>query len=210
MKFNGFVLCVEIIMAEQTPKERLLFAALDLFSYKGYNAASVDEIAESIGIKGPNIYKYFKGKEGILDELTAMLEDAYLEGMGFRDEIINSINTPQDLHDYALKQIRFTVENDTVRKLRKMVTIEQYRDPRLCKQATLHLFTNIRDLFTNVFEHLIEKGVIVDEDPQLLAMQFASPTSLMIQMCDRDYDNRDEYIDFAMKNIDFFISKYSV
>ena len=197
-------------MAEQTPKERLLFAALDLFSYKGYNAASVDEIAESIGIKGPNIYKYFKGKEGILDELTAMLEDAYLEGMGFRDEIINSINTPQDLHDYALKQIRFTVENDTVRKLRKMVTIEQYRDPRLCKQATLHLFTNIRDLFTNVFEHLIEKGVIVDEDPQLLAMQFASPTSLMIQMCDRDYDNRDEYIDFAMKNIDFFISKYSV
>ena len=57
---------------EMSPKEKLLFAALDLFSQKGYSATSVDEIAESIGIKGPNIYKYFKGKEGILKELTSL------------------------------------------------------------------------------------------------------------------------------------------
>ena len=38
-------------MAEGSTRERLLSAALDLFSVKGYDASSVDEIAESIGIK---------------------------------------------------------------------------------------------------------------------------------------------------------------
>ena len=52
-------------MAGKSTRERLMSAALDLFSKKGYEAASVDEIAESIGIKGPNIYKYFKGKHGL-------------------------------------------------------------------------------------------------------------------------------------------------
>ena len=53
-------------MAEMSTKEKLQFAALDLFSKKGYAATSVDEIAESVGMKGPIIYKYFKGKEDLL------------------------------------------------------------------------------------------------------------------------------------------------
>ena len=43
-------------------RERMIKAALDLFSVNGYDGTSVDEIAESIGVKGPNLYAYFKGK----------------------------------------------------------------------------------------------------------------------------------------------------
>ncbi|MBQ5311280.1 MAG: helix-turn-helix transcriptional regulator [Oscillospiraceae bacterium] len=55
-------------MPEST-RDKLIFAALDLFAQKGYEATSVDEIAGAIGIKGPNVYKYFKGKEGLLDAI---------------------------------------------------------------------------------------------------------------------------------------------
>ena len=44
-------------MARTNAKEPLIQAARDLFSVKGYDGTSVDEIAESIGIKGPTIYK---------------------------------------------------------------------------------------------------------------------------------------------------------
>ena len=37
-------------------KDRILFAALDLFSEKGYDQTSIDLVAEAVGIKGPSIY----------------------------------------------------------------------------------------------------------------------------------------------------------
>ena len=42
-------------------KDRILLAALDLFSQKGYDQTSIDLIAETVGIKGPSIYAHYKG-----------------------------------------------------------------------------------------------------------------------------------------------------
>ena len=46
-----------------TTKERILEEALTLFAEKGYDGTGVDQIAECVGIKGPSLYKHFKGKE---------------------------------------------------------------------------------------------------------------------------------------------------
>ena len=54
-------------------KDRILLAALDLFSQKGYDQTSIDLIAEAVGIKGPSIYAHYKGKEDILDSLITIL-----------------------------------------------------------------------------------------------------------------------------------------
>ena len=59
-------------MQANNTKERLLLSALELVSEKGSAATSVDEIAEKIGMKGPVIYKYFKGKDALLHELFDM------------------------------------------------------------------------------------------------------------------------------------------
>ena len=40
-------------------KDRILLAALDLFSQKGYDQTSIDLIAETVGIIGPSIYAHF-------------------------------------------------------------------------------------------------------------------------------------------------------
>ena len=42
-------------------KDRILLAALDLFSEKGYDQTSIDLVAEAVGIKGPSIYAHYKG-----------------------------------------------------------------------------------------------------------------------------------------------------
>ena len=63
-------------------KDRILLAALDLFSQKGYDQTSIDLIAETVGIKGPSIYAHYKGKEDILDSLITMMEQKYDENFG--------------------------------------------------------------------------------------------------------------------------------
>jgi AcrR family transcriptional regulator len=69
-------------MARTNAKEPLINAARDLFSEKGFDGTGVDEIAESIGIKGPTIYKYFKNKEDLLkavqNSVSQMLREVHL------------------------------------------------------------------------------------------------------------------------------------
>ena len=54
-------------------RQRLLDAALALFSTKGYAATSVRELVEAAGVTKPVLYYYFKNKEGLY---LALMEDA--------------------------------------------------------------------------------------------------------------------------------------
>ena len=74
-------------------KDRILLAALDLFSERGYDEASIDLIAEVVGIKAPSIYAHYKDKGDILDSLIAMMEQKYDENFG------NSSNLDQRSED---------------------------------------------------------------------------------------------------------------
>jgi AcrR family transcriptional regulator len=46
-------------------EERMLDAALDIFTARGFEAASMDEIAAASGITKPMLYSYFGSKEGL-------------------------------------------------------------------------------------------------------------------------------------------------
>jgi TetR/AcrR family transcriptional regulator len=54
---------------ETEVRKRLLKAALELFTKKGYAATSVREIVEIAGVTKPVLYYYFGNKEGIYLEL---------------------------------------------------------------------------------------------------------------------------------------------
>jgi len=55
-------------------RERLLGAALELFTQRGYAATSVREICLAAGVTKPVLYYYFKSKEGLYQQL---MEDSY-------------------------------------------------------------------------------------------------------------------------------------
>ena len=50
-------------------KERILNAAVKLFSEKGYNATSVRDIVSEANINVSMVSYYFRGKRGILEEI---------------------------------------------------------------------------------------------------------------------------------------------
>lgn len=192
----------------QTTRERLLEAALNLFSQKGYSATSVDEIAESIGIKGPNIYKYFKGKEALFEELTRLTDISYKKNMDFEGPTENKFKNGQEIKEYSMRQIKFTISDDRVKKLRKMSTIEQFRNDSMSKQTTLHQFTNLENLFVGILAGMMEDGIVEKCDPKDLALELFAPTSLLIQLCDREPDREAEVLDRIERHLDFFIAHY--
>ena len=65
-------------------KERILREALRLFSQKGYDAVSVEQIAGAVGIKAPSLYKHYKSKQDIFNaifEETAKLYGAFTDSI---------------------------------------------------------------------------------------------------------------------------------
>lgn len=61
---------------QEENERKILAAALDVFSDKGFRGASLDDIAAAAGMSKPNMLYYFRGKEGIyLTLLSRLLED---------------------------------------------------------------------------------------------------------------------------------------
>lgn len=56
-------------------KERILDAALELFSEKGFHLATVDEIADRAGVGKGTLYRYFANKDTLFSELVRIRLD---------------------------------------------------------------------------------------------------------------------------------------
>lgn len=54
---------------ELSPKEKIIYSAIKLFSERGFDGTSVDEIAKESGINKAMIYYYFSSKEGLLNSI---------------------------------------------------------------------------------------------------------------------------------------------
>ena len=64
---------------QRANEERILEAALDVFSTDGFRGATVDRIAEAAGMSKPNLLYYFRTKEAVYRALLERLLGAWLE-----------------------------------------------------------------------------------------------------------------------------------
>jgi len=63
---------------QQEKQDRILDAALEVFSNHGFRGATIDQIAEAAGMSKPNLLYYFPRKEAIHQRLIAELLDMWL------------------------------------------------------------------------------------------------------------------------------------
>jgi len=80
-------------LAREPSPGRILRVALDLFSSKGYDAASVREICQAAGITKPTLYHFYGSKEGVYRALV----DGALQG--FRQRLLDALAIPGPIRD---------------------------------------------------------------------------------------------------------------
>jgi AcrR family transcriptional regulator len=76
-------------------KDKILDAALDVFSEKGFHLATVDEIAERAGVGKGTLYRYFANKETLFNELVQLrldeLEKSAMAILDGEDDVLTMI-----------------------------------------------------------------------------------------------------------------------
>lgn len=67
-------------------RDRILSVALDLFALKGYEATSMREISEGVGMTKAALYYHFSSKDDIVNTLLGDLHDSLAEIVGWARE----------------------------------------------------------------------------------------------------------------------------
>ena len=178
-------------MAKDT-KERILAAALEMFSRNGYAGTNVRELTASLGIVKSSLYKHFESKEEIWNTLLDRMIAYYGERFGSAEHLPPVPDSPEGLVELTMSMVDFTVHDEKIVMTRKVLAIEQFRDPRARALASKHFLTGLIEMFTPVFSGMMDKGLIRREDPEMLAFAYTAPISALIHQCDREPESTEE------------------
>ena len=96
--------------------------------------------------------------------------------------------------------VNITVHDEKIIMMRKVLTLEQFRDVRARELATKHFLTGLTEMFTRIFSGMMEKGLLREDDPEMLAFAYTTPISALIHLCDRKPEKTEE----AIKQVEAF------
>ena len=178
-------------MAKDT-KERILTAALDMFSEKGYEGTNIRELAASLGLVKSGIYKHYESKEEIWNALLDRMIAYYGERFGSAEHLPPVPDSAEGLVEMTMRMVNLTVHDEMIIKTRKLLSIEQFRDNRARALASRHFLTGLTDMFTPIFAGMMQKGLLREEDPAMLAFAYTTPISALIHQCDREPEKTEE------------------
>lgn len=203
-------------MEKGNTKQEILEAALDLFSTQGFEATSVSQIADAVGIRKASLYSHFASKQEILESLMTQVLEQYnkhsifihtdLDNAAFAE--VKQNLSAEEVEQVVFTQIRYILHDPLVSKARKMLTIEQFRNAQMAELQTKQNYTNVMKYFTNLMRFFIQRGKLKDGDAEIMAAQLCLPVSVWINLCDREPEREDEVIELVGRHIRQFFEMY--
>lgn len=204
--------------AKGTTKQEILDAALELFSVQGYEAASISQLAEAVGIRKASLYSHFENKQAILDALIQTTMEEYekhsifakadWDAPAFTKDKENM--TPEMATQMFIGQIRYILHDPKISRARKMLTIEQFQNPQMASLQTKQNYTDVMRYFTGFVCFLIRRGRLADSDPEIMAAQLCLPISMWINLCDREPERENDVMKLIERHIRQFFEVYQV
>ena len=194
-------------------KQEILDASLELFSVQGFEATSISQIAGAVGIRKASLYSHFGSKQAILDAIVKDVLEQYGEHSIFartdwEKDTDNLPLTSDEVVGMIQGQIRYILHDPAIRRARKMLVIEQFQNPELAKLQTKQNYSDVLQYFTGLVKCLIQKGVLAEDDPEIMAAQFCLPISVWINLCDREPDREIEVMKLVSRHVQQFFRAY--
>lgn len=192
-------------------KERILETALELFAQSGYLGTSMSDIAGELKITKGALYKHYTSKQEILSSIVERMnkmdyeraeeyEMPEAEPDGFAEAYLH---TPiEKIRAYSMAQFDHWTKEHFPSNFRKMLTLEQYRDPKLAELYHDYLATGPTEYMAAIFRKLTDS----DDAAMQLALDFYGPMFLLYSVYDGASD-KESIAPRLRAHIDRFIEK---
>ena len=196
-------------------KENILQTALRLFARDGYEAASVSDIAGELGITKGALYKHYKNKQDIFNSIVERMYQIDAERakkFEVPEETFDRSpeayrNTDMDkITAFIEAQFHFLTEDEFARNFRKMLILEQYRNPEIAELYQKCLVSGPVSYIEDLFREMMERGIWDKSDPKQFALEFYAPFYLLLSISDALPENK-EPAKLLTVHIERFIEK---
>ena len=192
---------------KKSTKEKILDAALELFSQKGYKGASVRMISSKVGIRESALYNHFKNKEDILNTIVSTLSSSSLSFLNSEKPLEESAKRGKSFLREFATSFKLLSYDDKSEKFFRFMMIELMQNK------------NIRDIFLNDFHQahlkilsqaffiMMQEGMIHSSDPMLMAREFLAPLffyRMQATLLRLDGESTSSVATLFEKHIDFF------
>jgi AcrR family transcriptional regulator len=192
----------------ENTRERILGAALDLFSRKGFSATSVREIVHRVGIRGSSLYNHFASKEEILSTLLSDLSpwrfsEVLAPGSG-------EPAPPEEVFGRIIDDMTEFLYSPENKKFSRLVLMELLHGEKSNSRYFTSYLESIRSQLAGYFRQLIERGLVQDADPFLLCDEFIVPLIYMqfqYFVLDGDKKHLETIKTFYRRHAEFFWEK---
>ena len=197
-------------------RENILMTALRLFARDGYEAVSVSTIAGELGMTKGALYKHYKNKRDIFDnivermyQIDAKRANDYEMPAEQYDSMPDSYKNVslEDIQKFTIEQLKFWTEDDFASKFRRMLSLEQYRNAEMAELYSQCIVAGPVAYMEDVFRELINMGVLKEENPRQLAVEYYAPLFLLINLYDKTGEN-EELIEILKNHISHFSKHY--
>ena len=165
-------------------KQRILNAALDLFSQKGFSAVSVRDICKVVDIKESSVYYHFKNKQAIFDELLRHFEASASDLMSQLEQALTATTKSIECDLFEKTCDCFFEQylmDEYCNKIMRLLSIEHFSNNEIQKIYDYWMFDKPLNFQTKVFSLLISMKIIPTADSRYLATKFYSPIFLFAQ-----------------------------
>lgn len=198
-------------------KERIYECAIDLFAQKGFDATSMREIAESVGIKKASMYSHFKSKDEILEKIVEYpLKRAFTvgeQGVDNEELIVNlGLEGFLDLSDQVFAR---WIEDPSMEKILRIIYIELYHNQQV-KKFYLELWEAAYAFWKSNFNIMAKHQLIKPSDPKVITMEFMMffqavfMDYFLVQYENKFYSFQEMYQDRAKQHTKFLVDSIKI
>src|SRR5258708_5425973 len=151
----------------------ILAAATDAFLSKGYDGASMADIATLAAVSKPTVYKYFADKERLFAAIVLASTDQVVDLVRLiSDALADTSDVEQNLNWLARRFIGVLMEPRMLR-LRRLIIANADRFPEVGRTWYEQGFERVLATLAASFRELAEHGKLQLDDPLLAANHFA-------------------------------------
>ncbi|MDR0879185.1 MAG: TetR/AcrR family transcriptional regulator [Clostridioides sp.] len=191
-------------------KELILLTALELFAKEGYEGVSMSAISGKIGITKAALYKHYESKQAIFDSIVERMKEKNMEHTKKFDIPVGSFETASNsdkelnfekIKKFSLDMFRYWTKDSFASSFRKVLTLEQYRNPKMAKLLNEYLTGGI----IGNAKDLIKEASNSDKDSQVLALEYFAPIYMMMNLYDQ-MEDKENAMTLVKKHIDYFMA----
>lgn len=184
---------------QMTPKQiSILEAAIEIFSDKGFSAASTSEIAQKAGVAEGTIFRYYKTKKDLLLSIVGPTMSRMIAPFVMRN-FNGVLDMPFESYEAFLRA--FIVNRlDFARKNFKIIRIlvqEIPFQPALREQFAENVLAQVLERVTAITEHFKAEGEVIDAPtPAIIRFTVSSVIGYLLArlllMPEKDWDDEEE------------------